>query len=113
MLRQVTAFSRPLQAVLLLVSFPRSQSPVVGVPGLCWLRRVLPPGVEPHSARCAPVRSTFRWLPSLSGPHGAGAHWKPAAADPPPNPAPRVVPSLRHGPSQGSGSPPQKSDIQF
>ena len=29
-----------LSLVLLLVSFPRSQSPVVGVPGLCWLWRV-------------------------------------------------------------------------
>ena len=37
MLRWVTAFCRPLQPVLLLVSFPRSQSPVVGVLGLCWM----------------------------------------------------------------------------
>ena len=35
MLRQVAAFCRPLRPVLLLVSFPRSRSPVVGVPGLC------------------------------------------------------------------------------
>ena len=35
MLRRVAAFCRPLRPVLLLVSFPRSQSPVVGVPGLC------------------------------------------------------------------------------
>ena len=33
MLRRVAAFCRPLQPVLLLVSFPRSRSPVVGVPG--------------------------------------------------------------------------------
>ena len=39
MLRRVAAFCRPLRPVLLLVSFPRSQSPVVGVLGLCWLRR--------------------------------------------------------------------------
>ena len=35
MLRRVAAFCRPLQPLLLLVSFPRSRSPVVGVPGLC------------------------------------------------------------------------------
>ena len=35
MLRRVAAFCRPLRPVLLLVSFPRSRSPVVDVPGLC------------------------------------------------------------------------------
>ena len=35
MLRWVAAFCRPLRPVLLLVSFPRSRSPVVGVLGLC------------------------------------------------------------------------------
>ena len=40
MLRRVAAFCRPLRPVLLLVSFPRSRSPVVGLPRLCWLRRV-------------------------------------------------------------------------
>ena len=35
MLRRVAAFCRPLRPVLLLVSFPRLRSPVVGVPGLC------------------------------------------------------------------------------
>ena len=42
MLRRVTAFCRPLRPVLLLVSFPRSRSPVVGVPGLCWMWRDVP-----------------------------------------------------------------------
>ena len=37
MLRRVAAFCRPLRPVLLLVLFPRSRSPVVGVLGLCWL----------------------------------------------------------------------------
>ena len=37
MLRRVAAFCRPLRSVLLLVSFPRSRSPVVGVLGLCWM----------------------------------------------------------------------------
>ena len=35
MLPRVAAFCRPLRPVLLLVSFPRSRSPVVGVLGLC------------------------------------------------------------------------------
>ena len=35
MLRRVAACCRPLRPVLLLVSFPRSRSPVVGVLGLC------------------------------------------------------------------------------
>ena len=35
MLRRVAAFCGPLRPVLLLVSFPRLRSPVVGVPGLC------------------------------------------------------------------------------
>ena len=37
MLRRVAAFCRPLRPVLLLVSFPRLRSPVVGVLGLCWM----------------------------------------------------------------------------
>ena len=37
MLRRAAAFCRPLRPVLLLVSFPRSRSPVVGVLGLCWM----------------------------------------------------------------------------
>ena len=41
MLRRLAALYRPLRPVLLLVSFPRSRGPVVGVLGLCWLRRVL------------------------------------------------------------------------
>ena len=42
MLRRVAVFCRPLRPVLLLVSFPRSQSPVVGVPGLCRMWRDVP-----------------------------------------------------------------------
>ena len=42
MLRRVAAFCRPLRPVLLLVSFPRSRSPAVGVLGLCWMRRDVP-----------------------------------------------------------------------
>ena len=40
--RRVVAFCRPLRPVLLLVSFPRSRSPMVGVPGLCCLWRDVP-----------------------------------------------------------------------
>ena len=39
MLRRVAAFCRPLRPVLLLVSFPRSRGPAVGVLGLCWMWR--------------------------------------------------------------------------
>ena len=42
MLRRVAAFCRPLRPVLLLVSFRRSRSPVVGVLGLCWMWRDVP-----------------------------------------------------------------------
>ena len=42
MLRRVAAFCRPLRPVLLLVSFPRLRSPVVGVLGLCWMWRDVP-----------------------------------------------------------------------
>ena len=42
MLRRVAAFCRPLRPVLLLVSFPRSQSPVVGVLGPCWMWHGVP-----------------------------------------------------------------------
>ena len=42
MLRRVAALCRPLRPVLLLVSFPRSRSPVVGVLGLCWLWQGMP-----------------------------------------------------------------------
>ena len=42
MLRRVAAFCRPLRPVLLLVSFPRSWSPVFGVLGLCWMWQDVP-----------------------------------------------------------------------
>ena len=41
-LRRVAAFYRPLRPVFLLVSFPRSWSPVVGMPWLCWLWHGVP-----------------------------------------------------------------------
>ena len=67
MLRRVAAFCRPLRPVLPLVSFPRSRSPVVGVPGLCWL--LSPPPLPPHLRRGAEVleaskgpKKSFDWL---------------------------------------------------
>ena len=42
MLRRVVAFCRPLRPVLLLVSFLRSRSPVVGVLGLCLMWQDVP-----------------------------------------------------------------------
>ena len=42
MLRRVATFCRQLRPVLLLVSFPRSRSPVVGVLGLCWMWHGVP-----------------------------------------------------------------------
>ena len=42
MLRRVAAFCRPLRPVVLLVSFLRSRSPVVGVLGLCWMWHGVP-----------------------------------------------------------------------
>ena len=70
MLRWVAAFCRPLRPVLLLVSFPRSRSSVVGVPGLCWMWHgvpfarqwrpvvgVLPPAHPPAQARPCPAQA--------------------------------------------------------
>ena len=42
MLRRVAAFCRPLRPVLLLVSFPRSRSPGVGLLGMCWMWQYVP-----------------------------------------------------------------------
>ena len=58
MLRRVAAFCRPLRPVLLLVSFPRWRSPVVGVLGLCWMWHGVPP---PHQ------RPVWTPLDALSG----------------------------------------------
>ena len=41
-LRWVAAFCRPLRPVILLVSFPSSRSPVVGVRVLCWIWHGVP-----------------------------------------------------------------------
>ena len=41
-LRRVAPFCQLLRPVLLLASFPRPQSPVVGVLGLCWMWQDVP-----------------------------------------------------------------------
>ena len=61
MLHRVAAFCRPLRPVLLLVSFPRSRSPVVGVLGLCCMWH----GV-PFARQRRPIVGVLRmcwWLP--------------------------------------------------
>ena len=60
MLRRVAAFCWTLRPVLLLVSFLRSWSPVVGVLGLCWMWH----GV-PFALQWRPVVGVSRlcWLP--------------------------------------------------
>ena len=82
MLRRVAAFCRLLRPVLLLVSLPRSRSPAVGVPGLCWLRRV------PFVRQRCPIAGVPRlcWLvrgspplptrmfPSSTFPHATARH---------------------------------------
>ena len=84
MLRRVAAFCRPLRPVLLLVSFPRSRSPAVGVLGLCrgdapppllfpallWQNALPPPApasqLVPHASQgCTqpshPLKCCCRW----------------------------------------------------
>ena len=80
MLRRVAAFCRPLRPVFLLVSFPHSRSPVVGVLGLCWMWY----GV-PFARQWRPIIGVLRicWL----------LPW-PFDCDPPPRPAPCASHSL-------------------
>ena len=67
MLRRVAAFCRPLRLVLLLVSFPRSRSPVVGVLRLYWMWH----GV-PFARQRRPVVGVLRILASDPPPPGIG-----------------------------------------
>ena len=68
MLRRVAAFCRPLRPVLLLVSFPRSRSPVVGVLGLCWMWRDVP-----FARQRRPIIGVLRLCPTPP-PKGAFSH---------------------------------------
>ena len=61
MLRRVAAFCRPLRPVLPLVSFPRSRSPVVGVPGLCWMWRDVPFARQRRPVVAAPSPLVNGW----------------------------------------------------
>ena len=70
MLRRVAAFYRPLRPVLLLVSFPRSRSPVVGVPGLCWMWRDVP-----FACQRRPIIGVLRTYPPPPPGNETLAHW--------------------------------------
>ena len=83
MLRRVAAFCRPLRPVLLLVSFPRSRSPVFGVPGAVLVVLTPPPlGQFPKRGHPPPMRRGTRQAYLIDSP--------------PPPPAP-VVLSLQKG----------------
>ena len=69
-------FCRPLRPLLLLVSFPHSRSPVVGVLGLCWMWHGVP---FAHQWRpvVAALGLCWLWLGSFDCswcPH-ASVHW--------------------------------------
>ena len=98
MLRRVAAFCRPLRPGLLLVSFPRSRSPVVGVLGLCWMWQ----GV-PFARQRRPVVSVLGLCWLLQGsfdcfycPHTSVLR----PLTPPPPPQPHDNPSLHSQPHQ-------------
>ena len=110
MLRRVAAFCRPLRPVLLLVSFPRSWSPVVGVPGLCWMWQDVP-----FACQWRPVVGVLRlcWLlrgsfdccccphtSVLNLPRCVSVRVRPRCPAPP-----RIVPAVHHAPPL-RGSPP-------
>ena len=94
MLRRVAAFCRPLRPVLLLVSFPRSRSPVVGVPGAVPPRRPPAPRAPRRAAPAATVAVAVRRGPPArpqARPRGRGrggggwqprGRWGPRRTDP-------------------------------
>ena len=69
MLRRVAAFCRPLRPVLLLVLFPRSRRPVVGVLGLCRMWHGVPFARQrrPVARPPPPSPRTMQRLPGLMG----------------------------------------------
>ena len=68
MLRRFTAYCRPLWPVLLLVSFLRSRSPVVGVLGLCWLLWSFDCFCCPHTSGLRLSTTCLAVFPCASGP---------------------------------------------
>ena len=100
MLRRVATFCRPLRPVLLLVSFPRSRSPVVGMLGLCWL---LPGSFDCFGCPRASVhRPSIACLAVfLCGP---GA-FLPRAPTPPRAPRTDATPAARVRPTDGRSAP--------
>ena len=81
MLRRVAAFCRLLRPVLPLVLFPRSQSPVVGVPGLFGMWRDVP-----FVRQRRPIIGVLRMCCLLPGSHPKEAPTilKKAGVPPPP-----------------------------
>ena len=67
MLRWVAAFCRPLRPLVLLVLFPRSQSPVVGVLGLCWMWRDVPFARQQGPVVGVPGHPPPPWAPFKGG----------------------------------------------
>ena len=109
MLRRVAAFCRPLRPVLLLVSFPRSRSPVVGVLGLCWLWRDVAFACQTQGLQVTTDPERVRGGGGGHGP-AAAAPAAPASARPPPPPpfaALRIgsVPGIRQDTSAGPCPP--------
>ena len=84
MLRRVAAFCRPLRPVLLLVSFPRSRGPVVGVLGLCWMWWDVPFARQRRPVVGRLRVSSWRLQPT------------PTRAPPPPPPAPPPLQRARN-----------------
>ena len=70
-LRRVAAFCRPLRPVLLLVSFPRSRSPVVGVLGLCWMWQYVPLPPPPPPVKFSPAKER-----TWEGGEGVEMNWR-------------------------------------
>ena len=95
MLRRVAAFCRPLRPVLLLVSFPHSRSPVVGVPGLCRMWRDVP-----FARQRRPIIGVLGMCWLLPG--SFDCFCCPHTPPPPPRTVPteRAVPPSPHNPRQ-------------
>ena len=91
LLRRVAALCRPLRPVLLPVSFPRSRSPVVGVPGLCWMWRDVP---FAHQRR--PIVGVLRMCWLLPGSFDCCCCPRASVGGSPPTAPPGPPPPLHH-----------------
>ena len=105
MLRWVAAFCRPLRPVLLLVSFPHSWSPAVGMPGLCGMWQgcaVGAPHLPGKNSQLSPVqrKSLFRGLGVPSAPVSSSPSPFASSLRSPPPPPPAASP-FHAAPPQG------------